>query len=165
MIKSIIVAASENHVIGKDNKLIWHLPADLKFFKALTIGHHIIMGRKTFESIGKALPGRSNLIITRNKNYQAPEGCLICHSLKDAIELSEKAGDTEAFIIGGSEIFKEALDLTDKIYYTEVKENFDGDTFFELDKNKWSEIKREEHTKDEKNKYDYVFVEYVKRLG
>jgi dihydrofolate reductase len=163
MIKSIIVAVSENLVIGKDNKLIWHLPADLKFFKSLTIGHSIIMGRKTFDSIGKALPGRTSLIITRNKNYQAPEGCIVCHSLKEALELTEKMRETEAFIIGGSEIFNEAIKLVDKIYYTEVKETFEGDTFFELDKTKWKEVKREEHAKDEKNKYDFAFVEYVNK--
>jgi dihydrofolate reductase len=163
MIKSIIVAVSENLVIGKDNKLIWHLPADLKFFKFLTMGHSIIMGRKTFDSIGKALPGRTSLIITRNKNYQAPEGCIVCHSLQEALERTEKMRETEAFIIGGSEIFKDAEELADKIYYTEVKETFEGDAFFNFDKNKWKEVKREEHSKDEKNKYDYAFVEYVRK--
>jgi dihydrofolate reductase len=163
MIKSIIVAVSENSVIGKDNKLIWHLPADLKFFKFLTLGHCIIMGRKTFDSIGKALPGRTSLIITRNKSYHAPEGCIVCHSLKEALELAKEIRETEAFIIGGSEIFNEATGLADKIYYTEVKEKFEGDTFFELDKSKWKEVKREEHSKDEKNKYDFAFVEYIKK--
>ena len=160
MIRSIIVAVSENHVIGKDNKLIWHLPADLKFFKSLTMGHTMIMGRKTFDSIGKALPGRTSLIITRNKNYKAPEGCIVCHSMKDALKLSEKMRETETFIIGGSEIFNEAAEFADKIYYTEIKEKFEGDTFFKLDKNKWKEVKREDHSKDEKNKYNFAFVEY-----
>jgi dihydrofolate reductase len=163
MIKSIIVAVSENHAIGKDNKLIWHLPADLKFFKSLTMGHHMIMGRKTFDSIGKALPGRTSIIVTRNKNYHAPEGCLVSHSLHEALELAEKRQETEAFIIGGSEIFNESISLADKVYYTEVKEKLEGDTFFELNKNQWKEIKREEHTKDEKHKYDFAFVEYEKR--
>jgi dihydrofolate reductase len=163
MIKSMIVAVSENDVIGKDNQLIWHLPADLKFFKNLTMGHNIIMGRKTFESIGKALPGRTSVIITRNKNYTAPEGCLVSNSLEEALRLAEKNNDTEAFIIGGAEIFKQAEDLCDKIYFTEVKASFDGDTFFHINKSTWKEIKREDHLKDEKNKFDYSFVEYVRK--
>jgi dihydrofolate reductase len=163
MIKSMIVAVSENEVIGKDNQLIWHLPADLKFFKSLTMGHHMIMGRKTFDSIGKALPGRTSVIITRNKNYPAPEGCLVSHSLDGALKMAEANKDTEAFIIGGAEIFKQAEEICDKIYYTEVKASFDGDTFFLLNKSKWKEVKREDHLKDEKNKFDYSFVELIKK--
>jgi dihydrofolate reductase len=163
MIRSIIVAVSENNVIGRDNKLIWHLPADLKFFKSLTMGHHMIMGRKTFDSIGKALPGRTSIIITRNKDYKAPEGCLVCYSLREALELSKERNETEAFIIGGSQIFNEAVLLADKVYYTEVKEALDGDTFFHMDKNQWKEVKREEYSKDEKNQYDYAFVEYIRK--
>jgi dihydrofolate reductase len=163
MIKSMIVAVSENEVIGKDNQLIWHLPADLKYFKSLTMGHHMIMGRKTFESIGKALPGRTSVIITRNKNYAVPEGCIVTNSLEQAYKIAEDNKDAEAFIIGGAEIFKQAESLCDKIYYTEVKARFDGDTFFYLDKSKWKEVKREDHLKDEKNKFDYSFLEYVRR--
>jgi dihydrofolate reductase len=162
MIKSMIVAVSENEVIGKDNQLIWHLPADLKFFKSLTMGHHMIMGRKTFDSIGKALPGRTSIIITRNKNYTPPEGCLVAYSLEEAINKANENKDSEAFIIGGAEIFKQAEGICDKIYYTEVKATFDGDTFFHLDKLKWKAIKREDHLKDEKNKFDYSFVEYLR---
>ncbi|MFL5729512.1 MAG: dihydrofolate reductase [Cytophagaceae bacterium] len=163
MIRSIIVAVSENHAIGKDNKLIWHLPADLQFFKKLTMSHHILMGRKTFESIGKALPGRTSVIISRNKNYQAPEGCIVCHSIAEGLQIAEERKDTEAFIIGGSEIFNESVILADKIYYTEVKESFEADTFFKFDKNLWQEATRDEYRKDEKNKYDYAFVTYVRK--
>jgi dihydrofolate reductase len=162
MIRSMIVAVSENNVIGKDNKLIWHLPADLKFFKSLTMGHSIIMGRKTFESIGKPLPGRTSIIITRNKGYEAPEGCLVCYSLSEALKTAETNKDTEAFVIGGAEIFKQAEAECDKIYYTEIKASFEGDTFFHIDKSSWKEVKREDHLRDEKNVYDYSFVEYVR---
>lgn len=157
---SLIVAKSKNNVIGKNNQLPWHLPADLQYFKKLTMGHHMIMGRKTYESIGKPLPGRTSIIITSNKDYSAP-GCIIAHSLKDAINAAKK--DEEVFIIGGAAVFTEALHLADIIYLTEIHENFEGDVFFpELDFLSWKLVKKEHHNPDEKNKYSYSFAQYEK---
>ena len=157
---SIIVAIANNRVIGKDNKLPWHLPADLKYFKSVTIGHPIIMGRKTFESIGggKPLPGRTSIIITHQLGYKA-EGCVVMHSLQEAINYSKK--DDESFIIGGAEIFKQALEIADKLYLTKIHHEFDGDTFFPaLNLMQWKMISCEEHEPDEKNKYPYSFLKY-----
>jgi dihydrofolate reductase len=126
---SMIVAMGENRVIGVENRLPWHIPEDLKRFKQITKGHPIIMGRKTFESIGKPLPGRTNIVITRNKEYRA-EGIISCSSLKEAMEWAAKApGSEEIFVIGGAEIFKSCLDNADRIYLTLVKWPFDGDTY------------------------------------
>ncbi|HAF30202.1 MAG TPA: dihydrofolate reductase [Bacteroidales bacterium] len=154
---SIIVAIAENNVIGKDNDLIWHLPRDMKHFKDTTTGHYIIMGRKTFESNGKPLPNRTNIIITRDKNYKA-EGCIIVNSLEDAIE--EAKNDTEAFIIGGGVIYKLAMPLVDRIYLTKIHHSFDGDTFFpEINMNDWIEADRRDFEPDEKNKYAFtIFI-------
>src|SRR5210317_2069393 len=115
MIISQIVAMDENRAIGVHNRVPWHLPDDLKRFKTLTMEHHIIMGRKTYESIGNPLPGRTNVVITRKQDYQ-PDGCLVVHSVAEAIDLAENRGETETFIIGGGEIFKQSLELTDRIY-------------------------------------------------
>jgi dihydrofolate reductase len=157
---SIIVAAGENGVIGKNNQLIWHLPEDLKRFKQLTMGHAMIMGRKTFESIGKALPGRTTIIVTRQKDFKK-ENCLIADSLEKAIALCRN--DNEAFIIGGAQIFEKAIPLTDKIYLTRIHQSFEGDVFFpELEKEKWKITFREDHKTDEKNPYDYSFINYEK---
>ena len=154
---ALVVAMAENRVIGKENKLIWHLPADLKFFKNLTTGHPIIMGRKTFESIGKALPNRTNIVITRQTDFEA-EGVLIAHSLSEALMMAQQM-DSDIFIIGGAEIYKQAMFLADTIYLTEVHHTFDGDTFFpEIDSVLWEETSREEYTSDEKNSYNYAFV-------
>ena len=153
---SIIVAVSENNVVGKENKLPWKLSADLKRLKSLTMGHHIIMGRKTWESLGKALPGRTNVIITTDKNFKA-EGGVVVHSLKEALSISSI--DNEIFIFGGGKIFKEAMPLVKKIYITRVHSIIDGDTFFPvLDMNDWKETSREDFKADEKNQYDYSFV-------
>ncbi len=158
---SIIVAASQNNVIGKDNQLIWRLSADLKRFKALTTGHHIIMGRKTFDSIGKPLPNRTSIIITRQEDYKA-EGCIVVNSLEEA--LTKVPADQEAFIIGGGTIYKEAIDKADKLYLTMVHGKFDGDTFFpKLDSKVWESLKREDHMPDEKNEHAYSFIDYVKK--
>lgn len=163
MIKSIIVAKAENNVIGKDNDLIWHMPADLRHFKNTTFGHYIIMGRKTFESFKKPLPGRTSIIITRNKDYQA-EGCHVVHDLSQAFKIARDNHQEEAFILGGAEIYKLSLDLADKIYLTEIKASFEGDAFFpEIDYTQWQETMREEHDADEKNPYPYAFVELVKK--
>lgn len=157
---TLIAAISKNNALGKDNDLIWHLPADLQRFKKVTSGHHILMGRNTFESIGKPLPNRTTVIITRNTNY-FKDGCLIANSLEDAIELAKE--DQEIFIIGGAQIYKQALekDLVDKLDITIVHEEFEADAFFpEINSSIWKEIAREDFKADEKNKYDYSFVSY-----
>ena len=163
---SLIVAASENRVIGKDNDLIWSLPKDTRFFKETTLGHHVIMGRKNFESIPhkySPLPNRTNVIITRNTDYIA-EGCIIVNSVEAALQIAKKNGDKEPFIIGGGQIYKLALEanLVDKIYLTTVYHYFDGDTFFpELD-NSWEQVSREDHQVDEKHDYPYSFLTFEK---
>ncbi|MBK0404586.1 dihydrofolate reductase [Adhaeribacter sp. BT258] len=154
---ALVVAMAENNVIGKNNQLIWHLPADLKHFKNLTTGHPIIMGRKTYESIGKPLPNRTNIVITRQEDFK-PEGCLVAHSLPEALMLAQQL-DANIFVIGGAEIYKQAMFLADTIYLTEVHHEFEGDTFFpEIDTLLWVETDREEHKADDKNPYDYAFV-------
>jgi dihydrofolate reductase len=163
MIKSIIVAKADNHVIGKDNDLVWSMPADLKHFRSTTMGHFIIMGRKTLEATQKPLPGRTSIVITRNKDYKA-EGCLVFNSLQEAFKLAEEHKQEEVFILGGAEIYRQSMDIADKIYLTEIKEKFDGDAFFpEIDYSKWIEIKREEHEPDEKNPHPYAFVELIRK--
>ncbi|MCZ4693316.1 dihydrofolate reductase [Ancylomarina euxinus] len=158
---SIIVAASQNNVIGKDNQLIWRLSADLKRFKALTTGHHIIMGRKTFDSIGKPLPNRTSIIITRQADYKV-EGCIVVNSLEEALAIVP--ADQEAFIIGGGTIYKEAIDKADKLYLTLVHSKFDGDTFFpKLEAKIWNSVKREDYMPDAKNEYAYSFIDYERK--
>ena len=157
---TIIAATATNNALGKDNDLIWHLPADLKRFKKVTTGHHILMGRNTFESIGKALPNRTTVIITRNDNY-FKDGCLIANSLEEAIELAKN--DTHIFIIGGAQIYEYAMkkNLVDQLDITLVHQEFEADVFFpKIDPNTWEEISRENHKADEKNKYDYSFISY-----
>ena len=159
---TIIVAAAENNVIGKDNELIWHLSDDLKRFKNLTNGHHIIMGRKTFESFPKPLPNRTHIVITRQENYNVPEGVIVVNSLADAIDKAKE--DNQPFIIGGGEIYKQALLFADKIELTRVHHTFEGDTFFpEIDTNHWKETERKFHTADEKHKHAFSFITYVKK--
>lgn len=158
---TIIAAIANNNALGKNNDLIWHLPADLRRFKKTTSGHHIIMGRNTFESIGKPLPNRTTVIITRNKNYNAP-GCIIVDSLEKALENAKE--DDSPFIIGGAQIYKQAINLVDQLDITEVHHPFDADVFFpKIDLKIWKETKRERFEKDEKNAYDYSFVSYTKR--
>ncbi len=133
---SIIVAVAENNAIGYDNHLLWHISEDLKRFKNLTTGHHIIMGRKTYESVGKPLPGRINIVISKQENYTV-DGCLVAKSIEDALLIAKD--DSEVFIIGGGEIYKQALSITDKIYLTRVHAGFAGDTFFpELNLSEWA---------------------------
>ncbi|MBI3318945.1 MAG: dihydrofolate reductase [Candidatus Omnitrophica bacterium] len=158
MTVSLIVAVSRNGVIGNEGKLPWRLPADLKRFKQLTMGHPIIMGRKTFESIGKPLPGRTNIVITRQKNLQAC-GALVAHSLEEALRLCEK--EQEAFVIGGASIYPEALGQADRIYLTEVHADFEGDARFQLDRAGWKEASREDHF-DETSGCFYSFIELHK---
>ena len=163
---SLIVAVAENGVIGKDNDLIWHLPNDMRFFKETTTGHHVIMGRKNFESIPhkyRPLPNRTNIVITRQADYVA-EGCKVVNSVEAALQIAKKNGDTEPFIIGGGEIYNLALEanLIDKIYLTKVHHSFDGDAFFpELD-NSWKEASRKENQADKKHKYAYSFLTFEK---
>lgn len=160
---TIIAAIANNNALGKDNDLIWHLPADLKRFKKVTSGHHILMGRNTFESIGKPLPNRTSVIITRNNDY-FKDGCLVANSIEEALELSSE--DTAIFIIGGAQIYKQALEreLVDRLDITIVHHDFEADVFFpEIDINVWKEASREDFKADEKNKYDYSFVSYIRK--
>ncbi|ULC59346.1 dihydrofolate reductase [Flaviramulus sp. BrNp1-15] len=159
---TIIVAAAENDAIGKGNQLIWHLSDDLKRFKNLTNGHHIIMGRKTFESFPKPLPNRTHVVITRQENYKAPNGVIIVNNLEDAIDASKN--DTQPFIIGGGEIYKQALAFADKIELTRVHENFEADTFFpKIDSNIWKETANVFHKKDENHDYEFSFITYQRK--
>ena len=159
---SLIVAAAENGVIGKDNDLIWHLPKDMRFFKETTLNHHVIMGRKNFESIPhkyRPLPNRINIVITRQTDYKA-DGCVVVNSVVAALEIAKENGDKEPFIIGGGQIYKLALEasLVDKIYLTKVHHAFDGDTFFPELNNKWKEVNKTVNKADEKHAYDYDFI-------
>jgi dihydrofolate reductase len=160
---SIIVAIGEGNVIGKQNGLPWYLPADLKHFKTLTNGHVVIMGRKTFESIGKPLPNRVNIVLARETNYK-PGGCFVARSLDEAFALPHVQNDSEAFIIGGGEIFRQTIDTVSKLYVTEVHHQFHGDIFFPvIDPAIWKEISRERGMQDEKNQYEHYFVVYERR--
>jgi dihydrofolate reductase len=155
---SLIVAMTRNGVIGRAGGLPWRLSADLKRFKSLTMGHHIIMGRKTFDSIGRALPGRTTIVLTRRVGYSAT-AVLVAQSLDAAIR--QVAGDEEVFVIGGSEIFLQSLDLASRLYVTWVEANVEGDTYFpEMDWSKWREVSSERHSADSKNEYDTTFCIY-----
>jgi len=157
---TIIAAIAENNALGKNNQLIWHLPADLKRFKEVTNGHHIIMGRKTFESLGKPLPNRTNIIITRNKDYKH-EGCIVVHSLEEAIKTADN--DPNPFILGGAEIYKQAMKIADKLDLTFVHQSFEADAFFpEIDLKIWKEIARKDFKADERNAYNYSFLTYIR---
>lgn len=158
---TIIVAASENDAIGLGNKLIWHLGNDLKRFKNLTNGHHIIMGRKTFESFPKPLPNRTHIVITRQQNYNVPEGVVVVNNLDDAIDAAKN--DTQPFIIGGGEIYKQAMAFADKIELTRVHHHFEADTFFpKINSTIWKEISNTFHKKDANHEYEFSFITYVK---
>jgi dihydrofolate reductase len=160
---SFVVAMDENRVIGKDNQLPWHLPEDLKFFKRVTIGHPIAMGRKTHESIGRVLPGRENIVITRQPDYRS-EDCTIFYSVEDFVKYSLNISD-EIFVIGGAEIFKETFPHVDRLYITLIHEDFAGDTFFpEFNLGEWELVSNEQGIKDEKNPYDYDFRLYVRKV-
>jgi dihydrofolate reductase len=161
---AIIVAVAEKNVIGGENKLLWHLPADLKHFKELTTGHCIIMGRKTYESIGRPLPNRTNIVISRNADLKI-EGCLVFSSLEEAIEAAEKIETKDKiWIIGGGEIYKQAMNLADELYMTEVLIKVKGDTVFPKVDNKYWEIEsRYNHVPDEKNNHFYSFIRYEKK--
>lgn len=156
---SIIVAKAEKNVIGGENKLLWHLPADLKFFKEKTSGHHILMGRKTFESIGKALPNRVNLVLTRDENYKK-EGVFAVKTLQQAIDLAQKNDENELFIIGGGEIYKNTISIADTIYITQIDAIFEGDTFFPALSSDWKLVSEIEGIVDEKNKLKHRFLKF-----
>ncbi|QHI38297.1 Dihydrofolate reductase [Kordia antarctica] len=157
---SLIVATAENNVIGKDNQLIWHLSDDLKRFKKLTSGHHIIMGRKTFESFPKPLPNRTHIVITRQKDYKAPKGVIVVHTMKEAVSVATLS-DAEPFVIGGGEIYKQALPFATKIELTRVHHEFEGDTFFpKIETKDWKETANTFHTKDDNHEYEFSFITY-----
>ena len=153
---ALIAAMAENGVIGRENRLPWRLPADLRRFKSVTMGKPVIMGRKTYESIGKPLPGRSNIVVTRDPDYRAP-GCQVVHSLEQALEAG--AGHPEVMVIGGAELYRQALGRAQRMYLTLVRAEVEGDTLFpDIEPQQWRELERESHRADEKNQYDYDFV-------
>ncbi|WP_303311986.1 dihydrofolate reductase [Hymenobacter sp. BT730] len=159
---ALIVAVAENNVIGRNNQLLWHLPDDLKHFKQLTLGHPIIMGRRTYESIGRPLPGRTNIVVTRQQDWQAP-GVTTAFSVPEALEAAGKL-DEEVMVIGGGEIYQQALPAVDVIYLTEVHHHFEGDAYFpELDRAVWQEETRERHEPDEKHAFPFSFVTLRRR--
>ena len=164
MIISIIVAMDRKRGIGIDNKLPWRLPADLKRFRELTMGHHIIVGRKTFESIGRPLPGRQTIIVTRDRNYHG-EGCLVVHSVEEAISLARSHGESEVFVCGGSEIYERSLPMAERIYLTLVDSDVVADTFFpDWNEHEWAEQESSYFAADEQNQYPVVF-RILKRLA
>jgi len=163
MIISQIVAMDENRGIGVHNRVPWHLPDDLNRFKTLTMEHHIIMGRKTYESIGNPLPGRTNVVITRKQDYQ-PDGCLVVHSVAEAIDLAENRGETEAFIIGGGEIFKQSLELTDRIYLSIVHTTVQAEVYFPpLDELQWTEIESSHHPVDQTHQFSFTYKTLIRK--
>jgi dihydrofolate reductase len=163
VIISLIVAMDERGGIGKGNRLPWRLSTDLKRFRELTMGHHIVMGRKTFESIGRALPGRHSIIITRNRALEI-EDCFIALSLEEALQMAERRAETEVFICGGAAIFAQSLERADRLYLTEVHAEVDADTFFpDWDRSLWREAESVYHAADEKNQYPTTFKLLEKR--
>lgn len=162
MIVSCIVAIANNRVIGKDNDIPWYLPADLQYFKKITLGHTVIMGRNCYLSIGRPLPKRTNIIITRDPFFIS-SSCLVARSIAEALKLAYDQGETEAFIIGGGQIYEQTKDIWTKLYLTEVDLKVDGDVFFPaLNMHDWKLLYEEKHIKDIKNEYDYTFKTYKK---
>jgi len=163
MIISAIVAMSQNRVIGKDNKIPWHLPADLKYFKKTTLNHHIILGRKCYESIGRPLPKRTNIIVTRNKKYKA-ENCIVVGSIEEALEYSRNQKQAEVFIAGGGQIYEQSMKLWDKLYLTEVSTEIKGDVYFpKISDEQWIMISEKPHLGNEINPYNYTFKIYERK--
>lgn len=156
---SIIVAASENNIIGKENQMIWKISEDLKHFRKLTVGNAVIMGRKTYESLGRPLPDRENIVITRNKEFTA-EGCTVVYSTEEALEAA--ATYDRVFIMGGGQLYQEFWNNADKLHLTRVHTQIEGDTSIPEVNDYWKEVERESHKADEKNEYDYTFITYVK---
>jgi dihydrofolate reductase len=163
MLISQIAAMARNRVIGRDNRLPWHMPDDLAWFFRITRGHHIIMGRRNFEANGKALPGRTNIVITRNPDYRAP-GCVVVHTIEEALAYARSHGEEEAFIVGGGEIYAATLPLTGRVYLTIIETEVEGDTLFpELDPLEWEVTSREPHRADERNPFDYTFYIFERK--
>jgi len=163
---SQIVATTRNHVIGVDNDLPWHLPDDMQFFKEQTNGHHILMGRKNFESIPmkfRPLPNRVNIVLTRKTDYQA-EGIEVVHSIVSGIEIAQNAGEDELYVIGGAEIYAQTIEMTDRIYLTEIDAELEGDAYFpKIDKSNWVETSRKHHPADDRHQYSFDFVIYDRK--
>lgn len=158
----IIVAIDSERGIGKDNRLPWHLPADLKYFKSVTTGHPVIMGRKTYESIGKALPNRRNIVVSRQEDLRYSDA-EVSNTLNAAIALASEGND-KVFILGGADIFRQALPIADTIYLTRIHAAFEADTYLpQINENEWQEVKREDHGADEKNQFPYSFLIYKKQ--
>lgn len=163
MIISLVVAAAENNAIGKNNHLLWHLPNDLKFFKNITWGMPVVMGRKTFEAVNKPLPGRFNIVITRQADWKA-EGTITATELNDAIKKAAETNCKEAMIIGGGEIYKQSMAIADIIYITRVHTILEGDTFFPaIDETQWELVSNEDFEKDEKHQYAYSFQKWERK--
>ncbi len=164
MKSALIVAVATNGTIGRNGDLPWRLPADLRHFKRLTMGHHLIIGRRTWESVGVVLPGRTMVVVTRDPNYRAGvEGVLIAHSLQDALQLA--GGDDEPFVAGGAALYREAFDIVDRMYVTRIHADFEGDTFLpDFDAEQWVVVSEERHDPDEKNLFPYTFLT-MERLG
>jgi len=157
MIISSIVATAKNRVIGKNNGMPWHLPADLTYFKKTTSGHYIILGRKNFLAIGRPLPNRTNIILTRDKSF-ACSNCVVAHSVEEALQIAHQNGETEVFIIGGGKIYEQTVEYWDKLYLTEIELETEGDVFFpEMNWNDWQLSWEEKHERDEKNPHPYTF--------
>ena len=162
MVISQIAAMSQNRLIGVDNRLPWYMPDDLAYFFRITRGRHIIMGRKNYEANGRALPNRVNIVVTGKKKYVAP-GCIVVHSIDEALQYAKDQGEDEAFIVGGGEIYKATLDITDRIYLTIIETKIKGDTYFpELNFNNWKIVSEEFHKADSRNKFNYTFYIYEK---
>lgn len=165
MIISLIAAVADNNVIGRNNDLPWHLPTDMKHFRDTTMGHCVIMGRKNYDSIPlkyRPLEGRTNIVVTRQKNFKA-DGCIVVHSVKDALEECKKKNETEVFVIGGADIYNQTMDIADRIHYTKIHHSFDGDAFFpKIDLHKWKLISKKDIAADEKNKFPFSFCVYEK---
>jgi dihydrofolate reductase len=166
MIISLIAALTENRVIGKSNDLPWRLPDDMKYFMQTTSGHHVVMGRKNYESIPakfRPLPNRANIVVTRQEGYDAP-GCMVVNSIPVAIDIAIDNHEAEVFIIGGAEIYTQSLALANRLYLTEIHTSLEGDAFFPIfNIPEWIEVSRKHHPKDEKHKYAFDFVVYEKK--
>ena len=160
---SCIVGTAKNGVIGKDNDIPWHLSADLRYFKKTTLNHHILMGRTNYLSIGRPLPKRTNIIVTRDPSFIV-SNCLVVHSIEEGIALALENGETELFIIGGGSIYEQTIDICNKLYLTEIDLEVDGDVFFpKIDFKKWTLLSEEAHLADEKNPYNYSFKVFERK--
>jgi dihydrofolate reductase len=163
MIISLIVAATENGVIGKGGKMPWRLPAESAYFRSTTLGHPVITGRKNYEAMGRPLPNRLNIVITRSTDYKVPEGVIVVHSLDEALDVPEVKAAEEVFIIGGAQIYDEVMPRADKLYLTVLHTTMDGDTFFRYDPDDWRLEWSEHHPADPENKFDFTLKRLVRR--